>query len=130
METKCTLKVRTYECDSYSHVNNANYLHYLEFARYEFLRDIKFDYEKSLKAGYGVYIARIEIEYKKPAFTDDDLVIISKPVKKGAVSGTLSQRIFRGEELIVEAKVTWVFVNSKGMPVKIPPEWDLPGLKP
>lgn len=130
MNTECTLRVRTYECDSYGHVNNANYLNYLEYARYEFLRDIGFDYLKAVEAGYGVYIARIEIDYKKPAFTDDDLLIKSRPIKKGAVSGIIAQEIWRGDDLLVEAKVTWAFVDSKGMPVKVPPEFDLPGLKP
>ena len=130
MNTECSLKVRTYECDSYNHVNNANYLNYLEYARYEFLRDIGFDYEKAVKAGYGVYIARIEIDYKRPAFTDDELVIKSHPIKKGAVSGTLAQEIWRGEDLIISAKVTWAFVDSSGYPARIHEEWDLPGLKP
>jgi len=130
METQCTLTVRTYECDSYNHVNNANYLNYLEYARYEFLRDIGFDYDKAFKAGFGTYISRIEVDYKKPAFTDDALVIKTKPIKKGAVSGILEQEIRRGDDLIILAKVTWVFVDSKGIPAKIPPEWDLPGLKP
>jgi acyl-CoA thioester hydrolase len=31
---------------------------------------------------------------------------------------------------LIEAKVTWAFVDSNGMPAKIPPEFDLPGLKP
>ncbi|MCL2802021.1 MAG: acyl-CoA thioesterase [Treponema sp.] len=130
METQCTIKVRTYECDGYNHVNNANYLNYLEHARYEFLKEIGFDYDKAFKAGYGTYISKIEIEYKKPAFTDDTLVVKSKPVKMGAVSGTISQQIWRGEDLIITAKVTWAFVDSKGMPTKIPPEFDVPGLKP
>ena len=130
MEAICTLTVRTYECDGYNHVNNANYLNYLEYARYEFLKNIGFNYEKAIESGYGTYIARIEIDYKKPAFPDDTLVIKSKPVKKGAVSGTLSQQIWRGEDLIADAKVTWVFVDSKGTPVKIPAEFDLHGLKP
>jgi len=127
---ECSLVVRTYECDSYGHVNNANYLNYLEYARYELLKDIGFDYLKAVNAGYGVYIARIEIDYKKPALTDDRLTIKSRPVKKGAVSGTISQQICRGDEILAEAKVTWAFVDAKGTPVKIPAEWDLPGLKP
>lgn len=130
MTSECTLQVRTYECDSYKHVNNANYLNYLEYARYEYLKDIGFDYEKAIKAGYGVYIARIEIDYKMPAFTDDTLVIKSKPVKKGAVSGTIAQEIWRGDNLLISAKVTWAFVDSKGAPTKLPAEFDVPGLKP
>jgi acyl-CoA thioester hydrolase len=130
MATECSLKVRTYECDSYKHVNNANYLHYLEYARCEYLKDIGFDYEKAVQSGYGVYIARIEIDYKKPAFTDDVLVIKSHPVKKGAVSGVIVQQVWRGEDLLIDAKVTWAFVDSRGQPVKIPPEWDVPGLAP
>jgi acyl-CoA thioester hydrolase len=130
MITECSLSVRTYECDSYGHVNNANYLNYLEYARYEFLRDIGFDYVTVTGAGYGMYIARIEIDYKKPALADDVLTIKSRPVKKGAASGVIAQEIWRGEDLVVQAKVTWAFVDSKGQPTKIPAEWNLPGLTP
>ena len=130
MISKCTLKVRSYECDSYGHVNNANYLNYLEYARCELLKDVGFDYPASVKAGYGLYIARIEIDYKRPAFAEDELLIQSRPVKKGAVSGVIAQEISRGEDIIAEAKITWAFVDQTGTPTKIPPEFDVPGLKP
>jgi acyl-CoA thioester hydrolase len=130
MVSQCSLQVRTYECDSYGHVNNANYLNYLEYGRYEYLKDIGFDYPGIVKAGYGVYVARVEIDYRRSALPDDRLLIKTWPVKKGAVSGVFAQEIRRGEELMAEAKVTWAFVDSRGMPVKIPAEYDLPGLKP
>ncbi|MDR2363164.1 MAG: acyl-CoA thioesterase [Spirochaetaceae bacterium] len=130
MISECSLMVRTYECDSYGHVNNAVYLNYLEVARYEFLKDINFDYPAMIKAGYGVYVARVEIDYKKPAVADDRVTIRSWPVKKGAVSGIIAQEITRGDDLLVKAKVTWAFVDSNGMPVKLPSKWDVPGLKP
>ena len=124
------MTVRTYECDSYGHVNNANYLNYLEFARYEFLKSINFDYRALVKAGYGVYVARVEIDYKKSALTDDTLIIQSWHIKKGAVSGGIGQRILRGADIIAEAKVTWAMVDSRGIPAKIPEGWDVPGLRP
>jgi acyl-CoA thioester hydrolase len=130
MLTKCSLVVRTYECDSYGHVNNANYLNYLEYARCEFLRDAGFDYEAMIKAGYGVYVARVEIDYKKSAVSGDNLLIESWSIKKGAVSGVIQQHITRGEDVIAEAKVTWAFVDSEGVPRRIPKEWDVPGLYP
>ena len=58
MTCKCSLKVRTYECDSYGHVNNANYLNYLEYARCEMLKAVDFDYPAMIKAGFGLYVAR------------------------------------------------------------------------
>jgi acyl-CoA thioester hydrolase len=106
MKTELRFRVRSYECDSYNHVNNAVYLHYLEYARYEFLRDIGFDYKTMLSEGYGVYISRVEISYKKPALADDELLIESFPIKKGAVSGVIAQKISRAGETIAEAKVT------------------------
>jgi acyl-CoA thioester hydrolase len=130
MTHECSLTVRTYECDANGHVNNANYLNYLEYARYEFLRSVGFDYQGAMKAGYGIYVVRIEIDYKKSAWTDDKLLIRSRPVKKGAASGVIAQQIFRESELIAEAKVTWAFVNSQGKPTRIPQEYDMPGLRP
>lgn len=130
MICECTLTVRTYECDAYGHVNNAVYLHYLEYARYEFLRTIGFDYPAAIQAGYGVYVARVEIDYKKSARTDDTLVIRSWPLKKGAVSGIIAQKILRDADIIAEAQVTWAFVDSSGIPTKLPAAWDVPGLKP
>ena len=131
MISECSLIVRTYECDSYGHVNNANYLNYLEYARYELLKDINFDYQKAVNDGYGVFIARIEIDYKRPAITDDQLTIKTWPIKKGSVSGILAQEISRKDDILVTAKVTWAFVDAKtGMPIKIPKEFDVPGLYP
>jgi len=130
MICECRLSVRTYECDAYGHVNNANYLNYLEVARLDLLRKVGFDYSAMVEAGFGVYVARVEIDYKEPAFAEDELLIKSWPVKTGAVSGVIGQEIWRGESLLSKAKVTWAFVDSKGHPTKIPPKWNRQGLHP
>ncbi|MDR2842322.1 MAG: acyl-CoA thioesterase [Spirochaetaceae bacterium] len=122
--------VRTYECDSYSHVNNAVYLNYLEAGRYEFLKDIGFDYNAAVGDGYGMYIARVEIDYKKPAFVDDELTIETWPLKTGAVSGIVGQKITRGSDIIIDAKVTWAFVDKSGTPAKMPEKYSVAGFKP
>ena len=88
------------------------------------------DYPQLMKVGYGIFAARIEIDYKRPAVIDDELLIITKPIKRGAVSGVVSQDVYRGTELVVAAKVTWAFVDSRGVPVKVPKEFDSPGLRP
>jgi acyl-CoA thioester hydrolase len=131
--TEYRFKVRSYELDSYGHVNNANYLNYLEGARWEYLKDIKFDYNEMILKGYCIYVARIEIDYKKSAFADDELVIFTTPLKKGAVSGKLEQIITRGgneNDIVAQAIVTWAFVDKHGKIQKIPDEFNVPGLEP
>ena len=75
MKHTATLTVRSYECDSYNHVNNAVYLNYLEFARMEFLRAIDFDYEGIIAAGYYLYVTHVDIYYKASAVLGDRLLI-------------------------------------------------------
>ncbi|PKL26804.1 MAG: 4-hydroxybenzoyl-CoA thioesterase [Spirochaetae bacterium HGW-Spirochaetae-3] len=130
MKHRTELVVRTYECDMNGHVNNANYLHYLEYARHEYLKAIGFDFAGSIESGYGLYVTRIEIDYKRSAMLDDRLIIESAPVKKGAVSGVMEQSIRRGDDLVTLARVSWAFVDATGKPTRIPPELDVPGLSP
>ncbi len=130
MRHTCELVVRTYECDMNGHVNNANYLNYLEFARHEFLKAVGFDYAGCFAAGYGLYVTRIEIDYKRSAIFDDCLCIESSVVKRGAVSGVLEQSILRGQEKVAHARVSWAFVDSSGKPCRIPENWNVPGLSP
>ena len=124
------LVVRTYECDAYGHVNNANYLHYLEYARHELLKAIGFDYASCVARGYGLYVTRAEIDFKHPAFFDDRLTIESRAVKKGIVSGTLEQTIRNGDIVIANARVSWAFVDAKGKPTRMPEDLNVPGLTP
>lgn len=125
------LTVRTYECDSYNHVNNAVYVNFLEFGRMEFLRGIKFDYKGFVAAGYFLYISHIDIYYKASAYLDDELFVEVEPVETGAVRGTLAQTIRKADGTVcVEAKVTWASVNKDGRPTRIPKEFIVEGLFP
>jgi acyl-CoA thioester hydrolase len=130
MAHSAELTVRSYECDAYGHVNNANYLNYLEYARHEYLKAIGFDYALCMAEGYGLYVTRVEIDFKRPAVLDDRLTIESRAVKRGAASGTMEQRIRLGDDLVAQALVTWAFVDSKGRPTRIPDAFNVPGLAP
>lgn len=125
-------KVRTYECDSYGHVNNAVYLNYLEFGRMDYLQQAGFDYNGCVKAGFYLYVTHVDIYYKSSAYFGDELTIETSPVKLGAVSGQIHQ-IIRNQNGVVcaEADVTWASVNSStGHPSKMPDEFIVPGLNP
>ncbi len=126
------LTVRPYECDSYSHVNNAVYLNYLEFARMEYLHQIGFDYKGAVAAGYYLYVTHVDIHYKASAFLDDKLKIEVFATKLGAVSGTIHQVVRKEDGTVCAvADVTWCSVKSEnGQPARLPEEFLVPGLKP
>ncbi len=131
MKYYTTFKVRTYECDSYGHVNNAVYLNYLEYGRMDFLQQIGFLYDEIVKAGYAIYVSHIDIHYKGSAFFGDTLTIETEPVKTGAVSGTIHQKITKQDGTVCsEADVTWAFVTSDGRPHRIPDNFMVDGLRP
>lgn len=123
--------VRSYECDSYSHVNNSVYLNYLEYARMEYLHAIGFDYKGLVEAGYYLYVTHVDIYYKASAFLDDKLLIEVFPTKLKKISGELKQIIKKEDGTIcADATVTWACVTKEGRPSKIPEEFLVSGLIP
>lgn len=136
MTVTTKLQVRTYECDSYSHVNNAVYLNYLETSRMDFLHKIGFDYKGLVASGYYLYVTHVDIHYKASSFLDDILLIDTTSTKLEHVKGEFLQLVYKkgkekeGNIVCAEAKVTWACVNKTGRPVKLPEEFYVEGLNP
>ena len=130
MEHKCSLAVRAYECDSYGHVNNAVYLNYLEYARHEFLNSVDITLKTFREMGFSLIVTRVCIDYKRQAVEGDLLDIITVPIKKNKASGVFKQTVLHNEEVITEAEVTWVCVDSKMRPTRIPAGLNIPELEP
>ncbi|MBQ9238021.1 MAG: acyl-CoA thioesterase [Treponema sp.] len=131
MKYTSELTVRSYECDSYGHVNNAVYLNFLEYGRMEYLHQIGFDYQGLIAAGYYLYIAHIDIYYKASAVLDDRLFIDVEAVQTKAVSGTFHQTVRKADGTIcAEADVTWASVTHDGRPARIPDAYRVPELFP
>ena len=119
-------KVRTYECDLYGHVNNSIYLNFLEYGRFEVMEEMGYDLQK-LRREQDIFIVirRIEIDYKFPAELGDELTIYTRLVQLRRASGAFHQAVVRrrDEKLVADAQVGWVFINSRGRPVTMPPEF-------
>ncbi len=130
MTYECALEARSYECDSYGHVNNAVYLNYLEYARIDFMHQAGIRYEQMRARGFGLVVTRVRIDYKSPVFTGERLRVLTAPLEKGKVRCVFSQRIYRAEELVADAEVTWASVGPDGRPVRLPSELDVPELEP
>ena len=117
------LKIYYEDTDSGGVVYYANYLKFLERARTEALFSIGFSNKKVKETFNSLIIVKsCNIEYRKSAFLEDELIVRSFVKSITKTSFVMNQIITKDKEVIVEAQVHLVFVNTEGKPVKIPDE--------
>jgi len=108
-------KVRDYECDLQGIVNNANYQHYLEHARHEFLLANNISFSKLHDEGTDAVVARLTMQFKVPLKSGDEYVTKIR-IKKDGLKYVFLQDIFRAsdDKLCIRAQVDSVcLVNGR-----------------
>jgi acyl-CoA thioester hydrolase len=110
--------VRDYECDLQGVVNNANYQHYLEHARHEYLISRGISFVQLHDEGIDLIVTKVEIEYKFPLRSRDKFIVTVSIQREGNARLLFIQEIFRlpDMKLITKGKVTGV-ATRKGRPV-------------
>jgi len=109
------MKVRDYECDLQGIVNNANYQHYLEHTRHEFLLAHGVSFSDMHNRGIDAVVARITMHFKVPLNSGDEFVS-RLWLKKEGLRYVFMQDIFRAEDnkLSVRAQVDTVcLINGR-----------------
>lgn len=109
------MKVRSYECDFESIVNNAVYQNYLEHTRHEFLIANGLDVVELHRQGIDTVVARINIAFKSPLHDNEEFLSKLK-VKKEGLKYVFYQDIYRKNDgqLIIKAIVDVVcIINGK-----------------
>jgi len=109
-------KVRDYECDIGFFVHNANYLKYMEQARHDYLRALKFDFAKYAKKKVGFVLVNMTVDFRRSLTIDDEFIvetILERPSKRRVL---FTQNIYRlpDRTLMVTAKNTVVPINAEG----------------
>ena len=101
-----TMKTRDYECDVQGVVNNANYQHYLEVARHEFIQSIGESFERWHNNGIDVMVSKITINYKSSLRGGEEF-ICGLNIKRSGVRYVFLQEIYRKSDgkLCITAEV-------------------------
>lgn len=120
--SECVIEVRSYELDSFGHVNHAVFLNYLEHGRFHALRDWGFPYEALRARGWGVYVVRVEVDYLKEALLGQQLRVRTWIDGFRRTSMVLAQDIRDAENsaTLARARVTAVFVGENRRPIRVP----------
>lgn len=118
--------VRVYweDTDASGVVYYANYLKFLERARSEWLRALGFEQPELIDRHGGMFVVRrVEADYLLPARFNDKLVVETVIAEQNRASLVMAQRILRDEAILVETRVTLVWVGEKSFkPARIPAE--------
>ncbi len=111
-------KVRDYECDMQSVVNNGIYQNYLEHARHELLLARGIDFSEVTRAGINLVVVRAELDYRDSLTSGDRFVVRSRVERKSRLRFEFIQHIYRlpDEHLMLEARITGTAVNERGRP--------------
>lgn len=91
---KLRMAVRDYECDVEGIVNNANYLHYMEHTRHQFLLSKGISFIELHNRGIDTVVARINVQYKTPLTSDTEFESCLN-VEKDGVKYIFRQDIYR-----------------------------------
>ena len=102
-------KVRDYECDIQGIVNNANYMHYLEHSRHEFLQSEHVSFADLHARGIDAVVARVQMSLKVSLRPGDEYECQLR-VEKDGVKYLFQQEIWRASDmkLCVSATITSV----------------------
>ena len=108
------LTVRDYECDIQGIVNNANYQHYLEHCRHQFMMQVGDSFSKLHDDGIDAVVVKAELNYKYPLRPGDVFLVRVKMGIQGSIKIIFDQQVIRKSDmkLCVDARVTGVLTKN------------------
>ncbi len=121
LPSKISLRVYYEDTDAAGIVYYANYLRFIERGRTEFLRELGHDQNLLMKEGVAFAVRSVQAEYLKPARLDDLLTVETSIAELGRAQLVFQQRIRRGEELLLDAKIRIACIDpARGKPIPLP----------
>ena len=111
------------DTDASGRVYHANYLKFLERSRTDLIYQTNYSHEELLKKFDLIFVVKeCSISFKKPAFFEDLIKVTSEIDQLSRVKIKFNQKIYRESNLLVQASVLVIPVNSSGKISKLPNE--------
>ena len=119
---KVNIRVRYGETDQMKYVYYGIYAQYFEVGRVELLRNLGITYKHLEEQGFSLPVINYTIDYKKPAFYDDELTIETTLLKLLSVKVFFIYKTYNSSgDLLNTAETTLVFMDIKtGKPCSPP----------
>src|SRR5690554_3130877 len=113
-EHQMKIRVRYAETDQMGVVYHGNYAQYFEIGRVEWLRNKGVSYKELEKSGIMLPVVSLSMNYKRPAFYDEELTIVTRLKYLGEAKIEFDYEIINDQtELLTTAHVVLVFEDMK-----------------
>lgn len=119
---KIRVRIRYGETDQMGVVYHGNYAQFLEMGRIEWLRNLGLSYKKMEEEGIKLPVISITIQYKKPAYFDQEILITTSLRKIPGVK-IIFDYVIEDERgnLLSTAETTLAFIDMKTeKPIRCP----------
>jgi len=116
-------RVRHYECDSYGHLNNVNYVRYMQETALDASAAVGWTTERYNAIGHQWLIRETNIEYLQPLVWNDEVEVRTYVVDFRRVQSRRHYEFRRVSDgtLVAQADTNWVYLNTEtGKPASIP----------
>lgn len=117
-----TIRVYYEDTDMAGVVYYANYLKFLERGRSDAVRDAGISQLDMRNAGLVFVVRRVEADYHRPARFDDVLTVETGLEDMRGARFTMPQRVLRGDDLILTARIDCAVMSMNGRAARLPAE--------
>lgn len=113
-------KVQYYETDMMGITHHANYIHWMEEARIDFMDQLGFPYKKMEAEGVFSPVKTVSCEYRQPStFGDEISISVSAESFNGVVMVIVYDMKNQRGETVCAARSEHVFLNREGRFVRM-----------
>jgi acyl-CoA thioester hydrolase len=132
LKHKTNIRVRYADTDQMQYAYNGKYFEYFEVGRTEMMRKLDLPYKTIEANGYIMPVHSVYIQYKNPAFYDEELEIETRVEKLPELKVHIEHTVKCVERDIVicEGYVELVFLKKATMKISRPPEFFIKVIKP
>ena len=117
------MKVYYEDTDASGRVYHANYLKFLERGRTNLIYQTNLTHQILMNKFDIIFVVKnISINFKKPAFFEDSIEVVSTITELNRVKINFVQKIYRESDLLIDAEVLVIPVNTLGKITKLPNE--------
>ncbi|MFZ7125804.1 MAG: acyl-CoA thioesterase [Desulfobacterales bacterium] len=118
---RCEQRTLYADTDRSQVVYHANYLRYFEYGRASLMREAAYPYREIEESGYVYPIIKIGIDYHRPLYYDDAMIIYTRPSEIERVRLRFDYVITHADsgEVVCKGFTRHCAVNASGTPVEV-----------